>query len=188
MEGETLAPVVEIAQPAAVPETVAVVAAEVPAEPAPAAVAEPDAPMTDAVVVADAPAPAADAVVPVADAPAAAAAPAVEEKKPKPKRVTPAQLKKHICKGKLLENQLFTWRSCVIPEGCDEGDFIFEGCKMKVDLKNADGVVVTPAGKMVKRVEWYTSHSTAAFFPTKFNSSAILLPLVLQPTDPIKIC
>lgn len=195
MEGETtqvpvvVVPVVEETAP------VAVVEAPIVAEASEVAPAPVDVPM-------DVPVPVVEASAPVVEAAAAVPAQVEEpkvateepkkveeegEKKPKPKRVTRALLKRHVRKGKLLENQLFSWRTCEVPEDCDEGDFIFYGCKMKIDLKRANGEVAVPAGKMVKRVEWYTSHSIAAFFPSNFDSSAILIPLVLQAPNPIPL-
>lgn len=195
MEGETQTPVVAEPVPVPVPaeEVVApAVPMEEPVAPPHSPIPAVDVPMAPAAevaasepvaVAADAPAP---VVAPPADA--AAAPPAVEEKaKPRPKRITRALLKRHVRKGKLLENQLFTWRSCEVPEGGDEGDFVFYGCKMKIDLKKPDGEIAVPVGKMVKRVEWYTSHSIAAFYPSNFDSSAILMPLTLQITAPIPL-
>lgn len=110
-----------------------------------------------------------------------------EDKPPEKKkaRITQATIKKFLRRGKLLENQIFTWRDWEDNEDAEVGDVTFHGCKMKTELKNAAGEVVLKPKQSVRRVDWYTSKSIAIFYPTGSVAGSIICPLSIAVLPPM---
>ena len=102
---------------------------------------------------------------------------ALKTKKP---RVTRATIRKHINKGKLLENQIFTWRDWSPIDDREQIDVVFTSCKMKVEVKNANGEVVLKPKQSVRRIEMYTSKSIMVFYTDNTVANSIICPMKLE--------
>ena len=114
------------------------------------------------------------------DVPEGAAAPPAKKA-----RITQATVKKFLRKGKLLEHQIFTWRDWENIVDGEAGDVTFYGCRMKKELKNADGEVILKLKQSIRRVEWYTSKSIVVFYPTGSVAASIICPLSIVPGFPL---
>ena len=107
--------------------------------------------------------------------------PAPAKKKP---RITQATIKKFLRKGKLLEHQMFTWGDWEDIDGAEVGDITYYRCRMKVEIKNADGEVVLKPKQSVRKVDWYTSKSVVVFYPTGSVSRSVICPMSLSVPTP----
>lgn len=102
----------------------------------------------------------------------------------KKRRITQATIDKHLRKkGKLLDNQIFSWKKWCANESkfAEEGDVTFSGCHLKVEIKNAAGEVVLKPKQSCRFIEWFHSKSLIVFHPTSSVSDAIICQLQVAP-------